>query len=57
MDTIDVMSKYELYSLIISIIAIAISILTPLGKWIYIKIFLTAKLEYYPTGEATLFFN
>lgn len=57
MDTLDVMSKYELYSLIISIIAIAISILVPLGKWIYIKIFLAAKIEYYPTGEATLFFN
>ena len=56
-DTMDVMSKYELYSLTISIIAIAISILVPFSKWIYSKFFLTAKVEYYSTGEAVLFFN
>lgn len=53
----DVMTKYEQYSLMISIIAIAISILVPLGKWLIEKLFLNAKVEYYPTGEANLFFN
>ena len=47
------MSKYELISLVISIIAIII----PFVQWIWKVIFQKPKIKYYPNGKAKLFFN
>ena len=57
METTDVMSKYETISTILSIIAIALSILIPFVQWVWKKWIVNAKVNYYPTGQATLFFN
>lgn len=51
------MTKYETISTIISIIAIVLSILIPLVQWVWKRCIITAKVKYYPTGQATLFFN
>lgn len=51
------MTKYEIISTVISIIALALTILIPLFQWIWRKWIVTAKVKYYPTGQATLFFN
>ena len=51
------MSIYEKYSIVISAIAVLISILTPIIQWAYKKWIKSAKVKYYPTGQATLFFN
>lgn len=47
------MSKYELISLVISIIAI----INPFILWIWKMIFQKPKIKYYPNGKAKLFFN
>lgn len=57
METTEVMSKYETITTILSIIAISVSILIPLVQWIWKKWITTAKVKFYPTGQATLFFN
>jgi len=51
------MTKYETISTAISICAIALTILIPLAQWAWKKWIMTAKVKYYPTGQATLFFN
>ena len=51
------MSKYETITTILSIIAISLSILIPIVQWAWKKWIMTAKVQYYPTGQATLFFN
>lgn len=51
------MTKYEIISTVISIIAIVLTILIPLLQWIWKKWIVTAKVKYYPTGKANLFFN
>ena len=57
METTEMMSKYETISTVLSIIAIVLSILVPLVQWVWKKWIMTAKVNYYPTGQATLFFN
>ncbi len=57
METTAVMSKYETIATVISIIAICVSILVPFIQWVWKKWIITAKVKYYPTGQATLFFN
>ncbi len=57
MGTTEMMSKYETISTVLSIIAIVLSILVPLAQWVWKKWIMTAKVKYYPTGQATLFFN
>lgn len=51
------MSNYEKLSIGISAIAVIISIFTPIIQWAYRKWISSAKVKYYPTGQATLFFN
>lgn len=51
------MTKYETISVIVSIIAVALSILIPLTRWIWKRFIMQAKVKYYPTGQAVLFFN
>ena len=51
------MSKYEMVSTAISIIALALSVLIPVAQWAWKKWFRTAIVNYYPTGKGTLFFN
>ena len=51
------MTKYEIISTGISIIALALTILIPISQWIWRNWIVTAKVKYYPTGQATLFFN
>lgn len=51
------MTKYETISTVISIIAIVLTILIPISQWVWKKWIMTAKVKYYPTGQATLFFN
>ena len=51
------MSKYETITTVLSIVAIALSILIPLVQWVWKKWIMTAKVKFYPTGQATLFFN
>lgn len=57
METTEVMSKFETITTILSIIAISLSILIPLAQWVWKKWIMRAKVKYYPTGQATLFFN
>ena len=47
------MSVYEKWALTLSVIAIVI----PIIQWAWKKWIVTAKVKYYPTGQATLFFN
>lgn len=47
------MTKYELLSLIISIIALV----APAARWIYKNWIKKEKLQYHPNGKITLFFN
>lgn len=51
------MTKYEIISTVTSIIALVLTILIPLSQWIWNKWMVTAKVNYYPTGQAMLFFN
>lgn len=51
------MSNFEIITTVLSIIAIALSILIPLSQWIWKKWIVRGKLKYYPVGQATLFFN
>ena len=48
-----VMTVYEKWALIISVIALLI----PIIQWAWKKWIVTARVRYYPTGQATLFFN
>ncbi len=48
-----VMTVYEKWALILS----AIAILFPFIQWAFKKWIMTAKVKFYPTGQATLFFN
>lgn len=48
-----VMTVYEKWALILS----AIAILIPIIQWVYKKWIATAIVKFYPTGQATLFFN
>lgn len=57
MESVDAMSKYETISTAISIVAIVLTILIPLSQWAWKKWIMIAKVSYYPTGQATLFFN
>ena len=57
MESVDAMTKYETISTVLSIIAIVLTILIPLSQWVWKKWIMTAKVKYYPTGQATLFFN
>lgn len=47
------MTKYEIISLIIS----GIAILIPIFQWIFRKFIQKPKLNYYPNGKASVFFN
>ncbi len=57
METIEVMSKYETITTVLSIIAIFLSIIIPLVQWVWKKWIMTAKVKFYPTGQVMLFFN
>lgn len=57
METTTVLSRYETITTALSIIAICVSILIPLAQWAYKKWIATAIVNFYPTGQATLFFN
>lgn len=57
METTAVLSRYETITTVLSIIAICVSILIPLVQWVYKKWIATAIVKFYPTGQATLFFN
>ncbi|MBQ3262810.1 MAG: hypothetical protein IJH52_06520 [Oscillospiraceae bacterium] len=57
METTTVLSRYETITTVLSIIAICVSILIPLVQWVYKKWIATAIVKFYPTGQATLFFN
>jgi len=57
MENIASMTEYEIISTTISIIALTLSILIPLLQWIWRKWIVKAKVKYYSTGQATLFFN
>lgn len=48
-----VMTVYEKWALILS----GLALLIPLLQWIWKKWIVNAKVRYYPTGQATLFFN
>lgn len=56
-ELINVMTKYEKISVLLSIVAIAISILVPLVQWIWKKWIIRAKLNYLQTGYGYLFIN
>lgn len=51
------MSKYETVTTVLSIIAIFLSIFIPLVQWIWKKWIVTARVNFYITGQATLYFN
>ena len=55
-ELINVMTKYEKISVLLSIAAIAISILVPLVQWLY-REKRKAILKYYPTGHALAYCN
>lgn len=57
MEAIEQMTKYEIISTVISITALALSILIPLLQWIWRKWIITEKVKYYSTSQANLFFN
>lgn len=57
METTEAMSKYETITTVLSIMAISLSILIPIVQWIWKKWIMTAKVKYYLTGQAMLFFN
>ena len=57
METTAVLSRYETITTVLSIIAICVSILIPFVQWVYKKWIATAIVKFYPTGQATLFFN
>lgn len=57
METTEVLNRYETITTVLSIIAICVSILIPLVQWVYKKWIATAIVKFYPTGQATLFFN
>lgn len=48
-----IMTVYEKWALVLSVVAILI----PIIQWAWKKWIMTAKVKYYPTGQATLFFN
>ena len=48
-----IMTVYEKWALVLSVVAL----LVPLIQWTWKKWIMTAKVKYYPTGQATLFFN
>lgn len=48
-----IMTVYEKWALVLSVVAL----LVPLIQWVWKKWIMTAKVKYYPTGQATLFFN
>lgn len=51
------MTKYEIVSTVVSIVAVVLSMLIPLSQWAWKKWIMTAKVKYYTNGQATLFFN
>ena len=51
------MTEYESISLTISIVAIILTFLIPILQWIWRNWIVSAKVKYYPTGQASLFFN
>lgn len=51
------MSKYETISTVISIVAIVLTVLIPSIQWVWKKLIMTARVKFYPSGQATLFFN
>lgn len=53
----EVMTKYETIATVVSIVAVSLSILIPFVQWAWKKLVMTANVKYYPTGQATLFFN
>ena len=55
-ELINVMTKYEKTSVLLSIAAISISILVPLVQWLY-REKRKAILKYYPTGHALAYCN
>ena len=55
-ELVNVMTKYERISVILSIIAIIISVSVPFVQWLY-KEKRKAVLKYYPTGRAFLYTN
>ena len=57
MESVDAMTKYETISTVISIVAIVLTILIPLSQLAWKKWIMIAKVKYYPTGQATLFFT
>ena len=57
METTAVLNRYETITTVLSIIAICVSILIPFVQWVYKKWIATAIVKFYPTGQATLFFN
>ena len=57
MEATEIMSKYETVTTVLSIIAILLSLLIPLAQWVCKKWIMTAKVKFYTTGQATLFFN
>ena len=57
MKPIEVMSKYETISTVLSIIAIFLSVIIPFVQWAWKKWIMTVKVKFYPTGQAMLFFN
>ena len=51
------MTEYESISITISIVAIILTFLIPILQWIWRNWIVSAKMKYYPTGQASLFFN
>lgn len=57
MEEVEVMTKYETIATVVSIIAVSLSVLIPLIQWVWRKWIMRSKVSFYPTGQATLFFN
>lgn len=57
MEEIDEMTRYETIATVISILAVAFSVLIPLVQWAWKKWIMRSKVSFYPTGQAMLFFN
>ena len=56
-EAVTMMTKYEMISTVLSIVAIALSILIPLAQWIWKRWITQPKLNYYPTGRAFVYCN
>jgi len=57
MESVETMSQYETFSIVVSVAALLMSILIPIFQWVWKKWIMRPIVKYYPVGEAQLFFN